>query len=223
VDSSATVDTTTESVQEIPENAQFVTFENGDTLWYALSEMTEGEFEEAHQKYNDKILRDTAAHPKINGRLELKTTAGKSFVSQDATGEDVGDSYSEYNYTGFLSPLNEYVIEHVLYEGMEHLLINRQTADTLILIAPPLLSPEKNLLAILFFDPYQSEEPYAVYTELYKVAAGKIHQTKRVSFDVTMPEYCSSGTYAWESKNIIAIKAELNGGKTVCKRVQLFW
>ena len=218
VDSSATVDITTESVQEIPENAQFVTFENGDTLWYALSEMTEGEFEEAHQQYNDKIERDTAAHPKTNGRLELKTTAGQPFVTQDV-GQTDGDAYEHYEYVGFLPPVNQYVLIMTLYEDGAFLLIDRKTGQKRRLGDTPLLSPRNTWLATFDFGGYQTDPPYVMNLSVYKIAKGDLGEPMLLEFEI--PGYCNFNTNCWKNDHTLALKMEL-GRENVYRRLRLY-
>ncbi|MFZ4862474.1 hypothetical protein ACL9RF_09840 [Sphingobacterium sp. Mn56C] len=125
----------------------------------------------------EALLLDTVDHPKVDGKLVLKTKA-KELIFNDSPPE-AEETRADYCYIGQIPALESYVVSGNYYESSDYKLIDKNTGKTQVELEDyPLLSPDGKHLLSFHADPYEMTEEVAIYS----IQGAKISKVVSLSF-----------------------------------------
>ncbi|NML37602.1 hypothetical protein HHL17_10405 [Chitinophaga sp. G-6-1-13] len=126
-------------------------------LTVEVTSITQQEFEQYKSAYHNQIERDSLKFPVVNGQITVTTDGGKVVLKNNA-GVPHDEDRLDYQYAGYLKPLNKYLVRVNGYEHGYCLAIDKTTGKQDTLSNIPMVSPDGRLVLCSKSNPYEEYE-----------------------------------------------------------------
>jgi hypothetical protein len=142
---------------------------------YDELKITEKEYN-LNRELNPALISDSLIK-KSDGKLTLLTVNHKHLILIDNNGFPYDENRISYNYIGYITAINKYLIEVMPYEDKYYILFDKTNGRIDTISGFPVLSPDNDLIYTAHYNPYETYEnvnPPTYDINIYKIDAGSV-------------------------------------------------